>query len=98
MVNHKDVYTILAEKHGFGNSDSYLRVLRFLMTPEQAGIVTLLPGSPEEVAQKSSADLTTVKDLLRWKPKYSLRDTMEELYPWVVSDVKKQSKNPKVHS
>ena len=53
MNAHSDAYTVLAEKHGFGKSQSYLRVLRFLMTPEQAEMVTLLPGSPEEVAQKS---------------------------------------------
>jgi len=62
LADHKDAYTVLAERHGFGASDSYLRVLRFLMTPEQAEIATLLPGSPDEVAQKSGADLATIKD------------------------------------
>ena len=56
-----DAYTILARKHGFGTSQSYLRVLRFLMTPEQAEMVTLLPGSAEEVAQNSGIDLAAVK-------------------------------------
>jgi len=58
---HSDAYAILAGKHGFGTSQSYLRVLRFLMTPEQAKLVTLLPGSAEEVAQKSGIDLAVVK-------------------------------------
>jgi hypothetical protein len=58
---HSDAYTVLAAKHGFGTSQSYLRVLRFLMTPEQADLVTLLPGSPEEVAKKSGTDLAAVK-------------------------------------
>ena len=61
MNAHSDAYTVLAEKHGFGKSRSYLRVLRFLMTPEQAEMVTLLPGSPEEVAQKSGVGLAAVK-------------------------------------
>ena len=61
MADQKDAYTVLAERHGFSNSESYLRVLRFLMTPEQAEMVTLLPSSPEEVAQKTGADLATVK-------------------------------------
>jgi len=61
MPNHTDAYATLAEKHGFGRSESYLRVLRFLMTPQQAEIVTRLPGSPAEVAQRSSIDLGTVR-------------------------------------
>jgi len=36
----------LAEKHGFGHSQPYLRVLRFLMTPEQAEMVAKLPVLP----------------------------------------------------
>ena len=64
MNQHSDVYTFLAEKHGFGNSQPYLRVLRFLMTPEQAGMVALLPGSPEEVAQKNGLKLATVRENL----------------------------------
>jgi len=64
MNQHSDAYTFLAEKHGFGNSQPYLRVLRFLMTPEQAGMVALLPGSPEEVTQKSGLKLATVRENL----------------------------------
>ena len=61
MSKQSDPYILLAEKHGFGKSQSYLRVLRFLMTPEQADIVTMLPGSPEDVAQKSGSDLAKVR-------------------------------------
>jgi len=43
-------------------------------------------SKPQGVRSRS-ADLTTVKELLDWEPKYSLRDTMEELYPWVESEV-----------
>jgi len=45
-------------------------------------------SKPQGVRSRS-ADLTLVKELLDWEPKYSLRDTMEELYPWVESEVKK---------
>jgi electron transport complex protein RnfB len=61
MLQHKDAYHILAEKHGFGNSQSYLKVLRFLMTPQQAEMVTHLPGSSEEVAQRMGLELPLVK-------------------------------------
>jgi electron transport complex protein RnfB len=49
----EDAYTLLAEKHGYGESQRYLRVLRFLLTPEHADIVAQLPGSPEEVAERT---------------------------------------------
>lgn len=43
-------------------------------------------SKPQGVRSRSS-DLTIVKDLLDWEPKYSLHDTMEDLYPWVESEV-----------
>ncbi len=61
MTSHTDAYAALAERHGFGQSESYLRVLRFLMTPAQAATVALLPGSPEEVAQKAGTNPIAVK-------------------------------------
>ena len=61
MTENKDAYSFLAEKHGFGSSQTYLRVLRFLMTPEQAEMVTRLPGSPEEIVQKTGLKLALVK-------------------------------------
>ena len=61
---HSDAYTSLAAKHGFEHSQRYLRVLRFLMTPLQAEIVARLPGSPEEVAQKTSLELAAVRENL----------------------------------
>jgi electron transport complex protein RnfB len=64
VAKHIDPYSILTEKHGFGDSQPYLRVLRFLMTPEQAEMVVRLPGSPEEVAQASGLELATVKENL----------------------------------
>jgi Na+-translocating ferredoxin:NAD+ oxidoreductase RNF subunit RnfB len=52
LPDHTDAYTLLAEKHGYGESEPYLRVLKFLMTPKQADIVTRLPGTPDEVAKE----------------------------------------------
>ena len=45
-------------------------------------------SKPQGVRSRS-ADLTIVKDLLDWEPKFSLRETMEELYSWVESEVNK---------
>ena len=69
MTHSSDPYLTLASKHGFGDSESYLRVLRFLMTPAQAEMVTLLPGSPEEVAARMEVDSAEVGE------------TMDLLYP-----------------
>lgn len=65
MAEYGDAHTLLAERHGFGTSQTYLRVLRFLMTPAQAEIAALLPGSPEEVSQRSGLELATVKTNLK---------------------------------
>jgi len=43
-------------------------------------------SKPQGVRSRS-ADLTIIKELLNWERKYSLRNTMEELYPWVESEV-----------
>jgi len=47
-------------------------------------------SKPQGVRSRS-ADLTSIKKLLNWEPKYRLRDTMEELYPWVESKVRLKS-------
>jgi len=61
VAEQSDPHVLLAERHGFGASESYLRVLRFLMTLEQAELVTLLPGSPEDVADKAGLDVETAR-------------------------------------
>ena len=48
-------------------------------------------SKPQGVRSRS-ADLTSIKELLNWEPKISLRDTMEELYPWVESEVRLKSR------
>ncbi len=47
-------------------------------------------SKPQGVRSRS-ADQTIIKELLSWERKYSLRDTMEELYPWVESQVRLHS-------
>lgn len=56
-----DAYKVLAERHGFGTSEKYLKILQFLMTPKQAEIVTYLPAPFEELAQKAGLTLDEVK-------------------------------------
>ncbi len=62
MAGRSDPHVAIAERHGFGQSQPYLRVLRFLMTPAQAEMALLLPGSPEEIAEKSGLDPGAVKE------------------------------------
>jgi len=56
-----DAYAVLAERHGYRDSARYLRVLEFLMTPQQARIVADLPSPLEEVAARQDISLETVK-------------------------------------
>lgn len=56
-----DAYQVLAEKHGYGHSERYRKILEFLMTPKQAEIATLLPASFEEVASKAELSIEEVK-------------------------------------
>lgn len=60
MTSH-DPYAVLAERHGYAHSERYHRILEFLMTPQQAGIVTELPATPEEIASKLGLAMETVK-------------------------------------
>lgn len=59
-----DAYSVLAERHGYPNSGRYLRILEFLMTPQQARIAADLPSSPEEIALGHELPLETVKSEL----------------------------------
>ncbi len=63
-AKEKDAYSVLAERHGFESSEPYLRVLQFLMTPEQADLVTLLPGSPEDVADKAGMGVAAARETI----------------------------------
>lgn len=59
-----DAYQVLAEKHGYGNSQRYRRILEFLMTPKQAELVTCLPATFEEVASKTGLGVDEVKRVI----------------------------------
>lgn len=56
-----DAYTELAKRLGYGESDRFRHILEFLMTPQQADLVVLLPDSPEALASKLTIPLETVK-------------------------------------
>lgn len=56
-----DAYAVLAERHGYPNSARYLRILEFLMTPQQARIMADLPSPLEEIALRQNLPLETVK-------------------------------------
>jgi len=56
-----DAYEVLAERHGFGGSQRYRKILELLMTPKQAELVLNLPGSFEEVAQKTGMSVEEVR-------------------------------------
>ena len=60
-VNKNDAYAILAGKHGYQDSVRYRRILEYLMTPEQAELVTLLPMKYGELANRLGMDVAAVK-------------------------------------
>jgi len=54
-------YAALAKKHGYPESLRYRRVLEFLITPQQADLVALLPAEPADIAAKLGIPVETVK-------------------------------------
>jgi ferredoxin len=56
-----DAYQLLAEKHGYGHSKRYRRILEFLMTPKQSEIVASLPASFEAVASNTGINIEEVR-------------------------------------
>jgi electron transport complex protein RnfB len=56
-----DIYAALAERHGYRNSVRYRRILEYLMTPEQAELVALLPMQYEDIANRLNTSPATVK-------------------------------------
>ena len=59
-----DAYDILAAHLDFPGSARLSAVLEEMMTPQQAQIAAVLPGSPQEVAQKLGISLEVVKQEL----------------------------------
>ena len=60
----KDPYEVLTERLGFPGSVYLRRILQYLMTPEQARVAVELPGSIEEVSQKTGIPADKVKEML----------------------------------
>ena len=64
MTGATNGYSELQKILGFSDSAHLRRVLECLITEEQARLVTLLPASPEELANKLGIDIETVNSLL----------------------------------
>ncbi len=47
-----DPYTDFATRYGYQSSERFKKILKVLMTEEQATIANLLPASVEDIAQK----------------------------------------------
>ena len=56
-----DAYNVLAQRLDLGASELFRKVLEFMMTPKQAELVTYLPASFEDLAQKSGLSVDEVK-------------------------------------
>ena len=63
-MSANDAYAILMERLGFPGSTRLRPIMEELMTPEQARMVMELPGTPQEVAEKTGTDVNRVKDTL----------------------------------
>lgn len=59
-----DGYADLQKILGHPDSTRLRRLLEYLMTEEQARLITLLPASPEELAIKMNIDIDTITGLL----------------------------------
>ncbi|MHB1125470.1 MAG: 4Fe-4S binding protein [Bacillota bacterium] len=59
-----NAYESLVAKLDFPGSQRLITVMEYIMTPEEAVIADLLPGSPEEVAQKSDISPEKAKAIL----------------------------------
>ncbi|MHB1420951.1 MAG: 4Fe-4S binding protein [Bacillota bacterium] len=59
-----NAYENLVTKLDFPGSQRLITVMKYIMTPEEAAIADLLPGSPEEVAQKAGMNPEEAKTIL----------------------------------
>lgn len=64
-MSETDGYKQLAGVLGYPDSARLCRWLEYIMTEEQARLVTALPGEADELAQKLNLDVETVKKLSR---------------------------------
>jgi electron transport complex protein RnfB len=63
-MSTSDAYGELAKRLGYGESVRLRHILEFLMTPQQADLVVLLPDSPEALAAKLNLPVETVNSEL----------------------------------
>jgi len=59
-----DTYTVLAERHGYGASERYRRILEFLMSPLQARLAVSLPLPNAALAAQEGIPVQQVVDEL----------------------------------
>ena len=60
----KDPFDVLTELLGFPGSTRLRQIYEYLMTPKHAKVASALPGSAEEVAQKTGIPVDEVRGLL----------------------------------
>jgi len=60
-MSAQDDYAILMERLDYAGSERLRRILEYLMTPEQARMAAELPGTFEEVAQKTGIAVDVVR-------------------------------------
>lgn len=63
-MSSQNHYTVLAGQLGYPESERFHAVLEDMMTPDQAQMVASLPGTPEDVADKTGFDAGRVKEEL----------------------------------
>ncbi|MCJ7833414.1 MAG: (Fe-S)-binding protein, partial [Deltaproteobacteria bacterium] len=63
-MSPSDSYTELAKRHGYAESNRYRNILEFLMTPQEADLVVLLPEKFEDLAAKLNMSLETINSTL----------------------------------
>jgi len=63
-MNVDDVYSTLMERLDFTGSVRLRRIMEEMMTPDQARMVAKLPGTPQEVVDRTGINLSRVIDNL----------------------------------
>ena len=63
-MSTKDAYEVLMERMGFPGSRRLRPIMEQMMSPDQARMALELPGTPQEVAEKTSIDVDRVRDNL----------------------------------
>ncbi len=63
-MSEKDVYTDMLAHLDYPDSKRLRAILKFLMTPDEAELVAALPGSQQEVADKTGVSLDRVTETL----------------------------------